>query len=99
QEFPRDDERLVGRRHRYGYAMSADGGADPGGSLFKHDFHTGARDERAYGAGRQPGEFVFVPRHDDAPEDDGVLLGFVFDPATQRSDLTLLDAETLETVA
>ena len=99
QEFPRVDERLVGRRHRYGYAMSADGGANPGGSLFKHDFHTGSRQERAFGAGRQPGEFVFVPCHDDAAEDDGVLIGFVFDPATQRSDLTLLDAGTLETVA
>ncbi|MEU4251146.1 carotenoid oxygenase family protein [Amycolatopsis sp. NPDC026612] len=99
QEFPRVDERLVGRRHRYGYAMSADGGADPGGSLFKHDFHTGARDERAFGGGRQPGEFVFVPCHEDAAEDEGVLMGFVFDPATQRSDLTILDAGTLETVA
>jgi carotenoid cleavage dioxygenase len=99
QEFPRVDERLVGRRHRYGYAMSADGGANPGGSLFKHDFHTGSRQERAFGAGRQPGEFVFVPCHDDAAEDDGVLIGFVFDPATRRSDLTLLDAGTLETVA
>jgi carotenoid cleavage dioxygenase len=99
QEFPRVDERLVGRRHRYGYTMSADGGADPGGSLFKHDLQTGSRAERAFGGGRQPGEFVFVPRHDEAAEDDGVLLGFVFDPATQRSDLTLLDAGTLETVA
>ncbi|WP_410671865.1 carotenoid oxygenase family protein [Amycolatopsis sp. cmx-4-68] len=99
QEFPRVDERLVGRPHRYGYAMSTDGGANPGGSLFKHDLRTGSREERAFGAGRQPGEFVFVPCHEDAAEDDGVLMGFVFDPATQRSDLTLLDAETLETVA
>ena len=99
QEFPRVDERLVGRRHRYGYTMSADDGATSAGSLFKHDFHTGTRQERAFGAGRQPGEFVFVPCRDDAAEDDGVLMGFVFDPATQRSDLTLLDAGTLETVA
>ncbi|MEU8633369.1 carotenoid oxygenase family protein [Amycolatopsis sp. NPDC048633] len=99
QEFPRVDERLVGRRHRYGYSMSADGGANPAGALFKHDFQAGSREERAFGAGQQPGEFVFVPCHEDAAEDDGVLMGFVFDPATQRSDLTLLDAGTLETVA
>ncbi len=99
QEFPRVDERLVGRRHRYGYAIATDGGATPAGSLFKHDFRTGSAQERAFGGGRQPGEFVFVPCHDDAAEDDGVLIGFVFDPATQRSDLTLLDAGTLETVA
>ncbi|RSD10644.1 carotenoid oxygenase family protein [Amycolatopsis eburnea] len=99
QEFPRVDERLVGRPHRYGYAVSTDGEANPGSSLFKHDFRTGSRQERAFGGGRQPGEFVFVPSHDDAAEDDGVLMGFVYDPASQRSDLTVLDAGTLETVA
>ncbi|WP_439382302.1 carotenoid oxygenase family protein [Amycolatopsis lexingtonensis] len=99
QEFPRVDERLVGRHHRYGYAISTDGEANPGSSLFKHDFRTGSRQERAFGGGRQPGEFVFVPRHEDAAEDDGVVMGFVYDPASQRSDLTVLDAGTLETVA
>ena len=85
QEFPRVDERLVGRRHRYGYAMSADGGADPGGSLYKHDFHTGHARNAPSAPGRQPGEFVFVPSRGDAAEDDGVLMGFVFDPATSEA--------------
>jgi carotenoid cleavage oxygenase len=40
-----------------------------------------------------------VPRHDDAAEDDGVLMGFIYDAATDRSDLVLFDAANLDTVA
>jgi hypothetical protein len=40
-----------------------------------------------------------VTAADDAAEDDGAPMGFVFDETTRRSDLTLLDAGTLDTVA
>jgi carotenoid cleavage dioxygenase len=42
---------------------------------------------------------VFEPASASSAEDDGVLMGFVYDPAAARSDLMLLDAGTLETVA
>jgi carotenoid cleavage dioxygenase len=99
QEFPRIDERLVGLRHRYGYSMATSDGATPSDTVLKHDLKTRSVHARAFGAGKQPGEFVFVPAADDAAEDDGVLMGFVFDAVTRRSDLTLLDAGTLDTVA
>ncbi|WP_328616087.1 carotenoid oxygenase family protein [Amycolatopsis sp. NBC_00355] len=99
QEFPRVDERLVGLRHRYGYAPAVSSGATPSEALYKHDFSNGSSQVRSFGAGRSPAEFVFVPRAADAAEDDGVLAGFVHDAATERSELTLLDAGTLETVA
>ena len=35
----------------------------------------------------------------DAAEDDGVLMGFVHDAARDASDLVMLDAATLDTVA
>ena len=54
---------------------------------------------RAWDTDASIGEVVFVPNGPDAAEDDGVLMGFVYHPETQRSDLTLLDAGTLETVA
>jgi carotenoid cleavage dioxygenase len=101
QEFPRVDERLVGRRHRYGYAprfLEGDDGLGPS-ELLKHDLDRGTTQAAAFGAGREPGEFVFVPRSADAAEDDGVLMGFVYDAATDRSDLVLLDAAGLGTVA
>jgi carotenoid cleavage oxygenase len=97
QEFPRVDERLTGRRHRFGYAPTLDGPA-MGSALLKHDLVSGRTVERSFGAGSGVGEFVFVPSAPDAAEDDGVLMGFVHDRATDRSSLQLLDAGTLEPV-
>jgi carotenoid cleavage dioxygenase len=100
QEFPRIDDRLVGRPHRYGYAMQTSGvGGDAGDSVLKHDLHRGQTTARRLGAHHRVGEFVFVPATPQAPEGDGVLMGFVYDASADRSDLTILDAASLETIA
>jgi carotenoid cleavage dioxygenase len=100
QEFPRHDERLTGRRHRYGYAAGVvAAGVRTGDSVLKHDVVAGTTVERRLGAGREVSEFCFVPSAPDSAEDEGVLMGYVFDPASGTSDLVLLDAETLEDVA
>jgi carotenoid cleavage dioxygenase len=100
QEFPRVDERLVGRHHRYGYAVGySDGATGTPDAILKHDL-TGRRTEKiGFGPGHEPGEFVFVPSDPEAAEDDGVAMGFVYDRSTDRSDLVLLDGQTLETIA
>jgi carotenoid cleavage oxygenase len=100
QEFPRVDERLVGRCHRFGYAMQTmpGTGAVAGDSVLKHDLVGGRTEARSFGPGQRAGELVFVPASPDAAEDDGVLLGFVYDGGADRSDLVILDAATLETV-
>ncbi len=65
-EFPRVDERLVGRRHRFGLAAGLAGVGDDvdfaGNALVRYDARTGAREDIPLGAGRTPGEAVFVPR-------------------------------------
>lgn len=99
QEFPRVDERLVGLRHRYGYVPAAGPDLESGASLYKHDLQTGNTAERAFGKGKELGEFVFEPSAPDAGEDDGVLMGLVYDAPADRSELAILDAGTLETVA
>jgi carotenoid cleavage dioxygenase len=102
QEFPRVDERLVGLRHRYGYAVEDAGGQQGPGTtsaIVKHDLVTGRTARRSFGRDTSPGEMVFVPNGPDAAEDDGVLMGFVHYPETDRSDLTIVDASSLETVA
>ena len=57
---------------------------------------TGAAAAHEFGRGRQPGEMVFVPStsagHEGADEDDGYLLGYVYDRAEDRSDLVILAA-------
>ncbi len=40
-----------------------------------------------------------VPSSPDAAEDDGVLMGFVYDRARDASDLVVLDAGTMDDVA
>jgi carotenoid cleavage dioxygenase len=102
QEFPRVDERLVGRRHRYGYAVGysvGSSGISAPDAILRHDVAMRRTQSVAFGPGREPGEFVFVPSMRDAAEDDGVAMGFVYDRSTDRSDLVLLDGRSLETVA
>jgi len=99
QEYPRIDDRLVGERHRYGYVVEADALGAPTDTLLKQDLAHGTTRTRSFGRGKRIGEFVFEPNRPDAAEDDGVLMGFVHDVANGRSDLTMLDAASLETVA
>ncbi|MBV9161322.1 MAG: carotenoid oxygenase family protein [Pseudonocardiales bacterium] len=98
QEYPRIDDRLIGRPHRYGYAVQTFGG-HAGDSVLKHDLRRGQTSTRRLGAHHRVGEFTFVPHAPQGPEDDGVLMGFVYDESTDRSDLTILDAASLETIA
>jgi hypothetical protein len=82
QEFPRPDERRFGQSYRYIYTSAsptAEEGAPAGSKLFKHDMEGGARQVHDFGAGRHPGEFVFVPASADSAEDEGWLIGFVVD--------------------
>jgi carotenoid cleavage dioxygenase len=97
QEFPRVDERVVGRPHRYGYAVAFE--EMTGDALIRHDLVAGSSLVREFGAGHNVGEFVFVPDAADGPEDRGTLMGFVHDPDRDAADLMLLDAQTLETRA
>jgi carotenoid cleavage oxygenase len=92
QEFPRHDERILGRPHRYGYGAWFGPEAAAGPAL-KHDLERGTTEVHDYGTGRASGELVFVPRSDDAAEDDGWLLSFVYDATTDRSDLVVLHAQ------
>jgi carotenoid cleavage dioxygenase len=94
QEFPRVDERLVGRRARYGYAVASDEDSR-NGKLLRHDLRTMATEVHDYGAGRSTMEAVFVPRSDDSAEDDGWVMSVVHDETTDRGELVILDARDI----
>ena len=100
QEFPRIDERRLGREYRYGYST---GLADESGRLddriLRHDLVAGTTESHSLGEGAEVGELVFVGSHPSSAEDDGVLMGFVHDRTTGADRLELLDAGTLESVA
>ena len=87
QEFPRPDERRFGLPYRYAYTMALTG-PFLGASLFKHDLETGTRQVHDFGPDRHPGEFVFVPAHADAEEDEGWLIGLVIDAERRRRPIS-----------
>ncbi len=93
QEFPRHDERLVGRRNRYAYAVSFHDLQF--GQILKHDLDAGTSEAYDPGPGRMPLEAVFVPRADDAAEDDGWLMAYVYDGTRDTSDVVILPAQDL----
>jgi carotenoid cleavage dioxygenase len=95
QEFPRVDERVVGRPHRYGYAVAVGESDDILGAesiLVCHDFERGTSVERSFGRGGSVGEAVFVPRSADAGEDEGWLLTLAYSPESDTSALHVLNA-------
>lgn len=97
QEFPRSDERRLGQPYRFAYTLALPPQGDPGfvgdTRLFKHDLGARQREVHDFGPGRMPGEFVFVPAHAGAAEDEGWLIGYVADLAGATTDLVILDAQ------
>jgi len=95
-EFPRVDERRVGRPYRYGYgtATGTSGGTgnEFSGDLVRVDLEQGTTAVIDLGPGRTSGEWVMVPRDAGAAEDDGWLLSLVHDAATDTSELVVLAA-------
>ena len=97
QEFPRVDERVVGRQNRYGYSAALDSGERDeagftlGGALIKHDLAKGKSEARAFRGG--VGEAIFVPESDASGEDEGFVLSLVYDTEREASDLVVLHAQ------
>jgi carotenoid cleavage dioxygenase-like enzyme len=87
-DFPRINETQTGRKTRFGYLMPLKMDAH-----LKVDLEKGTQQRHELGKGRLGGECVFVPRPGGKGEDDGWLLGYVYDQTTNRSELLILDAQ------
>ena len=114
QEFPRVDDRVVSRPHRYGYsAVIGEVGqaitpltgdfADEAfaNALLKHDLARGTTEAHDFGRNATAGEAVFVPASAGADEDEGYVLAYVHNPDRSASDLVILAAQdfTAEPIA
>ena len=93
-EFPRMDNRVLGRPSRYAYnpriaaapELLFDG-------FLKYDTTTGESETHAYADGCFGGETVFAPRAGASEaNDDGYVLTFVTDAATGDSEVIVVDA-------
>ena len=104
EEFPRVDDRITGRRHRYGYTTSfkqlqdhvvATGpvaGHSSGNVLLKHDVERGAVEEHHFVHGAA-GEAAFVPASLGAGEDEGYVMAYAHDLGGGNTDLVILAAQ------
>jgi carotenoid cleavage dioxygenase len=99
-DFPRIDDGVTGRRHRYGYVATfangrpdrsvrgADGQFD---SITAYDLERGTETSYVVGAGRVVGEPV-VATAPSGVEGEGWVMSYVHDRATDRSALHVLSA-------
>jgi carotenoid cleavage dioxygenase-like enzyme len=94
-EFPRVDDRLVGAAARYSVAVG-------NGALVRYDLQRDTATEHRFGVGGRhgapsaPGEAVFAPAVGQSDELAGWYLTYVYDPATDGSDLVVIDASDFE---
>lgn len=101
-EFPRVADSRIGVKHRYGYEMGmweTAGIEDPmsaSGVILKYDREKGTRTQIELGRGHAPGEPVFVASENGKSEDDGYLMTFVYDAATDASRFVVMDAKTMD---
>jgi carotenoid cleavage dioxygenase-like enzyme len=106
QEFPRVDDRIVSRPHRFGYSAAVGEvsratvrstgdfqDAAFAGGLFKHDFVAGSAQVHRFGRDAAVGEAVFAPSTPDAAEDDGYVMAFVHNPDRGAADLVIIAAQ------
>lgn len=101
-DFPRVNDRHAGLPARYGYlAHSRHWGSDEVefDGVTKHDLATGATTVHRFGPTEVGGEAAFVADPERSGEDAGWLTTFVYDKATDRSDLVLIDAQSMEETA
>ena len=94
-EFPRVDDRRLGRRHRYVTVGAASGAARTSGEhdvLCRVDLETGAWE--SFDTGAVIGEVVFAPRPGGTDELDGWYLTFGTSLHDGRSWLYVWDADT-----
>lgn len=96
-EFPFVHPNHAGRPYRYaflGAAHEPEGNA-PLQAILKADLETGDRQLWSAAPKGYVGEPVFVPRVEDGAEDDGWVLTLVYNAATARSEVVILDGRDL----
>ena len=96
-EFPAIHPACVGRPHRYLYvgATHAPGPNAPLQAILKLDTATGRSEQYSFAPRGFVGEPVFIPDPEDAAEEAGWVVTVVFDAASQRSQVAILEAANL----
>lgn len=97
-EFPRIDERFMGRNQRHAYMNGSinKNSFNLFDSIIHYDVKKNKKQIHHFGSGSFALEPIFIPRLADAHEGDGFLLSYVYREALNRSDLVILDAQYVD---
>ena len=90
-DFPKVSPHVEGRPYRFGYGIEATTKPSFDGAI-KMDLEQGTTERQDFDGG-MASELTFIPRVSSTSEDDGWLMGFVFQPQSTRSRLVILDAK------
>ena len=96
-EFPKVDECRTAQPHSTVYALATHGTLATGvfTELLKYDLKSGRVHSQDFDGLGIPSEFTMVSTGPDAGEDEGWLLGFVYDRTRDASDLVIFDAQSI----
>ena len=95
-DFPKIDARRQGRRNRISYGLHLVGSTPDypahATGIVKHDRDSGKTEIWHQGEAIQPDEALFVPAPNAQAEDEGWLLSVVYNRATEKSEVIVVDA-------
>ncbi len=98
-DFPRIDDRLVGRPNRYAYVTTLvdeeTGNVSHGHRVVRLDLAARTTEHHHFGPSRYASEAVFVPRRADAEEDEGYVLTVVYNAEQHGSEVVILAADAI----
>ena len=96
-EFPRMHPHLNGKFNRFGYSLGTGLGVKPDfGRIIKYDFVNKSNEVYELGEGKEGAESVFIPSENQKNEDDGYLMTYVYDKASDKSNLVIFHAQNIK---
>ena len=98
-DFARIDNRKIGIKAKYGYAMELNNKAETltfGNHLFKYDLESNLRYDHFLGKNTQAGEPVFAPKNSTSDESEGYVMSIVHDLDKNQSKLVVIDAHNFD---
>ena len=95
QDFPRVHPGRISQAYRYAYTTLLNAGVGFAG-LAKHDLVRDQVQTHDFGRGRTASEPAIVPKKQAADPEASWVLSYIYDAATDRSDLIILDGEDFD---
>ena len=95
-EFPRMHPNLNGQFNQFGYSLGTGSQQKPDfGRIIKYDFTKNINEVYELLEGEMGAEPVFIPSENQTSEDEGYLMTYVYDRATDKSNLMIFNAQDI----